>query len=83
MKFIFNDHNQSICRVQSIKFLTAGEDFADPRILISAFGTSAGRMDPLKAAMQCKLAYKHVHRAPIEAITQQMFADHQAIAQWV
>lgn len=52
-------------------------------VLIPAFGTSAGHMDPMKAAMQCKLAYEHVHRRPIEATTQQMFADHQAIAQWV
>lgn len=68
---------------QSIKFLSAGEDYADSRILIPAFGTSAGHMDPLKAAMQCQLAYQHVNRSAILATTQQMFADHQAIAQWV
>ena len=55
----------------------------DVVVLIPAFGTSAGHMDPIKAAMQCKLAYEHINRVPIEATTQQMFADHQAIAQWV
>jgi O-acetyl-ADP-ribose deacetylase (regulator of RNase III) len=69
---------------QALEGAARGMIFTDEdAVLIPAFGTSAGHMDPLKAAMQCRLAYEHVHRPPVEVTSQQMFADHQAIAQWI
>lgn len=55
----------------------------DLRVLLPAFGTSAGYMPYIKAANQCRLAWEHTFRPPIQATTAQMFADHKQISEWM
>lgn len=55
----------------------------EARVLIPAFGTSAGHLPAFKAANMLKLAYRHVTRPLIDpAVTQNMFADHHEIMKW-
>lgn len=69
---------------RAVKSITeSGFASKDSRVILSAFGTSAGHMNPMNAAMLCKLAWEHTTRPAVSASTEQMFADHKEIIQWV
>ena len=67
-----------------IEALTHGMAFSsDLRVLLPAFGTSAGYVPYIKAAHQCRIAWEHVFRPPVQVTTAQMFADHKQLSEWM